>query len=284
MTNPLTLAREAFSADHPEVFRAINGRRWGTIRAGDSGPALVLLPGTLGRADIFWQQIAALAPQARILSLSYPGTGGVAEWSQDIADMIAGDGLTGAMVLGSSLGGYVAQHVTASHPALCGGLIAANSLPDATIVQGMAPYALDLETVPIDTLRNGFLDGLRGWTDPANDYANLAHLLIAEVEGRIPEPELRARLIALKAAPPLPPQSLPESRIFTVQSDDDHLIPPPVRAALRAALNPSRAFRFRAASHFPYVTRPKQYTHMLREVLGLDAPGTHWPPGKETLA
>ena len=60
MTNPLTTARDAFLADNPEQRLEVNSRTWGTIRTGDSGPALVLIPGTLGRADIFWQQIAAL--------------------------------------------------------------------------------------------------------------------------------------------------------------------------------------------------------------------------------
>lgn len=268
--NTLIAARNAFSAARPEEIRRVNGRDWGILRAGSNGPALILLPGTLGRSDIFWQQIDALHADLRILALSYPGSGGVTDWATDIAALIAQEELVGAIVLGSSLGGYVAQYLTATYPDLCTGLVAANTLPDAAIVGQMPPYTFDLDTVPIDTLRNGFLDGLRTMTDPAHPYADLAGLLIAEVEGRIPEPELRARLAALKTAPVLPSQSLPASRIFTVESDDDHLIPPPVRAALRDTLRPARAYRFRAASHFPYVTRPGDYTQMLREITGLD--------------
>ena len=283
MSNPLIEAREAFSASHPEARRAVNRRIWGAIRAGAAGPALVLLPGTLGRADIFFHQIAALEGAARILALSYPGAGRLTDWAGDIAAMIEAEGMSGATVLGSSLGGYVAQYLTATRPDLCAGLIAANTLPDTSVVASVPPYALDLETVEIEALRGGFLGGLRGLAVPGHPYADLAGLLIAEVEGRIPEDELRARLIALKTAPPLPPQTLPRARIFTIESDDDHLIPPPLRAALRAALHPGRAFRFTAASHFPYVTRSDAYTALLREALGLDTAGSPWPEGSETV-
>ena len=81
MSNPLIEDRDRFAALLPEERVTINGREWGTVAAGDQGPSLVLLPGTLGRADIFWQQIEALKGRARILALSYPANGGVAEWA-----------------------------------------------------------------------------------------------------------------------------------------------------------------------------------------------------------
>lgn len=57
-----------------------------------------------------------------------------------------------------------------------------------------------------------------------------------------------------------------------------------MRSALRTALNPIRAYRFRAASHFPYVTRPDAYTALLREVLGLTGDHAIWPTGEESLS
>lgn len=282
MSNPLTDARDAFVADHPEQRLTINARDWGMIRVGESGPALVLIPGTLGRADIFWQQITALSGQARILALSYPATGAIADWADDVSAMMAAQGMDGAVVLGSSLGGYLAQYLAASHPGQVGGLVAANTLASVRGLDQMPPYKFDLLNTPIDDLRAGFTSGLQGWLDPANPYRDLAELLLAEVAGRIPEDELRARLQALKTAPDLAPQSLAPVAVFTVESDDDHLIPPPMRVALREVLTPGRSFRFRAASHFPYVTRPGDYTALLREVLGLDPAGTHWPTGQES--
>jgi pimeloyl-ACP methyl ester carboxylesterase len=283
MTNTLITARGAFLAEHPERRTQIGGRDWGTIRVGKTGPALILIPGTLGRADIFWQQMVALSGKARILALSYPETGGIAEWAGDIATMITDESLEGAVVLGSSLGGYLAQYLTAQYPAHIGGLVAANTLASTVGIDQMSPYKFDLINTPIQDLRAGFTGGLQTWVDPANPYCELAGLLLAEVAGRIPEAELRARLQAMKKAPELAEQTLPKIAIFTVESDDDHLISPPMRAALRRALDPGRSFRFRTASHFPYVTNPKDYTAMLCEILGLEPAGSHWPSGQESV-
>lgn len=283
-TRDLIAERDNFAALHPETRHLVNGRDWGVIRAGQRGPALVLIPGTLGRADIFWQQIAVLSKEARILAVSYPASGGISDWAADLAQMIADAEMQGATVLGSSLGGYLAQYLTATEPALCSGLVAANTLASVRGIDQVPPYALDLVTTPIDDLRAGFEAGLAGWQFPDHPYRDLAYLLLQEVRGRIPEGELRARLQALKTAPDLPAQSLPRDRIFTVQSDDDHLISPPMRESLRATLNPVRAYRFRAASHFPYVTRPDAYTGLLRDVLDLPTGQTIWPAGEESLS
>lgn len=283
MTNPLITARDAFLVDTPETRLVINGRDWGMIRVGDNGPALVLIPGTLGRADVFWQQITALSGKARILALSYPATGGIEDWAKDIAGMIKDQGLEGAMVLGSSLGGYLAQYVTAKYPELVGGLVAANTLVSAQGIDQKPPYKFDVLNMPIAELRAGFEAGLKGWLDPANPYSDLAGLLLAEVAGRIPEPELRARIQALKTAPGLLAQSLPKKVRYTIESDDDHLITPEMRQAVRDVVDPGRSFRFRAASHFPYVAQPKDYTALLEEVLGLAAADSRWPAGQEAI-
>lgn len=278
-TDRLLRARDAFIADHPETRTVVNGRDWGTLRVGDSGPALVLIPGTLGRSDIFFQQMQALKDEARVLAISYPGSGTLEEWSQDVAELARGAGFDETAILGSSLGGYLVQRAAADHPALFTRLVAANTLAETSRLTGIPPYSHDLDATPIDDLRGGFLNGLANWTATGGLHAELAAFLVAEAKGRILEDEMRARLKALKHADPLPAQSLPREAIFTVESDDDHLIPAPMRDGVRAALNPVRSYVFAEGTHFPYLSRPEAYTALLREVLGL--PGkSPWPAGE----
>jgi maspardin len=280
MPNPLIQARDRFLASHPESRVSLNSRDWGVIRAGHNGPPLVLIPGTLGRADIFWQQIEALENRARILAVSYPAHGNLADWADDIIAMIKAEGLEGATVLGSSLGGYLAQYL-AAHQGMIRSVIAANTLPSVKGLDQVPPYKLDLENTPIDELRTGFTMGLQTWITPDNPYSDLAQLLLLEVDGRILEPELRRRLQVLKTAPELPKPNIPSNNLYTIESGDDHLIPPDWQKAVRARLQPKRAFRFKTGSHFPYVTRPAEYTALLEEVLGLESKGPVWPKGNE---
>lgn len=282
MPNPLLVDRDKFTIAHPETRLMVNGRNWGGIRVGRTGPALILIPGTLGRADIFWQQIRALHPSTRILALSYPAQGGIADWADDVASLIEAEEMQGAVVLGSSLGGYLVQYLAAAHSNLLGAVVAANTLPSVRGIDQMAPYKFDLKTTPIADLRAGFTAGLNQWITPDHPYRDLAELLLLEVQGRILEPELRMRLKALKSGPELPAVMLPSAKLFTVESGDDHLIPPDWQKAVRARLRPIRAYRFTTASHFPYVTRPNEYTALLSEVLGHSPTGTLWPKGAET--
>ncbi|UVF21418.1 alpha/beta hydrolase [Microvirga terrae] len=280
MPNRLIADRERFAALHPERRILIGGRDWGYVEAGDSGPALLLIPGTLGRGDIFWQPIEALKDRARIVAVTFPASGGVIEWVGDLAELCSRLGHDRVTVLGSSLGGYVAQYFAAAHPHLAERLIAANTLHSVADVGSRPPYSSDLDHAPIEEIRAGFGRGLGAWRERHPEQTELIDLLMAEVEGRIPEPELRTRLNALKRGPELPPLDLPCDRIATIEAADDPLIPQPMRDAVRARLKPSVAYCFEWGGHFPYVVRPELYVSLLEEQLGLPVTGDGWDNGE----
>ncbi|MEY8840599.1 alpha/beta fold hydrolase, partial [Cribrihabitans sp. XS_ASV171] len=176
MTNPLIAARDAFAARHPEQRFEREGRDWGYIDCGE-GPALLLIPGTLGRADIFWQQIEALQDHLRIIAVSYPASGGVADWAGDLVALLDRLGIDTATVLGSSLGGYLAQYMASAAPARVTALVAANTLHSVRGLEQRMPYALELDTAPIEDLRAGFGAGLSAWADSHTDQRDLVALL-----------------------------------------------------------------------------------------------------------
>jgi pimeloyl-ACP methyl ester carboxylesterase len=280
MPNRLIADRDRFASLYPEQRIVIGGREWGYVQAGDRGPALLLIPGTLGRGDIFWQQIEALKDRARIVAVTYPGSGGVTEWASDLAELCGRLDLGRVTILGSSLGGYVAQYFAAIYPNLAERLIAANTLHSVADVASRPPYSSDLDNAPIEEIRAGFGRGLGAWRDDHPEQAELIDLLMAEAAGRIPEPELRARLKALKRGPALPPLELPRERIATIEGADDPLIPPQMRDAVRARLNPWVAYLFEWGGHFPYVVRPDLYASLLEEQLGLPVTGDGWGKGE----
>ncbi|MAW87572.1 MAG: hypothetical protein CMJ42_13705 [Phyllobacteriaceae bacterium] len=283
MTNALIAARDTFALAHPEQRAVFDGRDWGYRDIGQ-GSCLLLIPGTLGRGDIFWQQIEALAGRLRIVAVSYPDRGGIAEWAGDLFALLDRLGIDRASVLGSSLGGYLAQFMAGTAPERVERLIAANTLHSVAGLAERLPYALDLMAAPIADLRAGFGNGLKAWREAHPDQGDLVDLLLREAGGRILEGELRARLNALKTAPDLPPVPLARDRIFTVEADDDPLIPPDMRVAVRERLKPGTAYRFLHGGHFPYVARPDLYTSMLEAIMNLEQTGPDWGAGEERSA
>ncbi|MFZ2100543.1 MAG: alpha/beta hydrolase [Oricola sp.] len=282
MTNSLISSRDRFAAAHPEKRIVLDGRDWGYRDIGQ-GPALVLIPGTLGRGDIFWNQIEALSDRLRIAAVSYPDSGGVPEWAGDIVMMMAQLGIDKATVLGSSLGGYLAQYLAGIAPDRVERLVAANTLHTVKGLDQRMPYALDLMNAPIADLRQGFAMGLGMWRETHPDQAELVGLLLQEAGGRILEAELRARLSALKTGPELPDMPLDGKQVVTIEADDDPLIPPEMRGAVRARLEPAVAYRFLSGGHFPYVARPADYTALLEQVMGLTVTGPDWGAGRERV-
>ncbi|WP_108661540.1 alpha/beta fold hydrolase [Acuticoccus kandeliae] len=279
MTNTLIARRDAFNARHPEARVTLNGREWGVIDVGTDGPVLILIPGTLGRADVFWQQMEALAPRARVLATTYPASGGVTEWADDLVALLDACGIDTATILGTSLGGYLVQHFGATHPERVAKLLPANTLVSTEASRSRPPYTLDVLSAPIADLRAGLHKGLGAWREAHPDQAELVDLLLGEVDGRIPEAELRTRLNALKTAPTLASVPIPATRIATIEGDDDPLIQPASREEVRAHLAPAVSYRFAWGGHFPYVVRPGLYTGLLETELGLPLTGEGWGEG-----
>lgn len=268
MNTPLTAARDRFAQANPERRVVANGREWGFTRIGESGPALVLIPGTLGHGDIFWQPIERLRDRARILALTYPHSGGIADWAEDLAELMDRAGFGTATVLGSSLGGVTVQYFAAVHPERVETMVAANTLSSAGEIAALPQYA-NIDGTSIEELRAGIAERLRERARSHPDQAELSALLLRELEVRISEASLRTRLKALRFAPELPEIALPRERIVTVESDDDPMMTPAMRARVRARLNPGRSVRFASGGHFPYVTRPDEYARMLEQALGV---------------
>jgi len=284
MSNALIQSRDSFSEAHPEERVLINGREWGVVEIPGDGPALLLIPGTLGRADIFWLQMQALAGRARILAVSYPTSGGVAEWADDLVSLLDMRGIGRTTLLGSSLGGYLAQYFAAVHPERLDKVIAANTLYDTAPAKQNPPYTSDLDVGPIEELRAGFGRGLSAWGESHPDQRDMVELLLGEVGGRIPEPELRNRLKGIKNAPPLPQVKVSRDAIVTIEASDDPLIPQFMRDEVRGALKPGIAYRFEGGGHFPYAVRADLYTAILEEALGLVPAGsTAWGDGPERV-
>ena len=271
MGNKLIAARDSFAKNHPEQRLQLNIRDWGLVHVKGKGPTLLILPGTLGRGDIFWQQIEALEGRANILALSYPDSGSIADWSDDISALLDQHNIAKTTVLGSSLGGYLAQYFAASFPNNIEHLIAANTLSSVYGLDQFPPYSLDLENVSIDKLRAGFIMAMQQTVHEHPERADLVDLLLKEVSGRITEAEIRARLSALKTGPQLPDISLSSEQITTIESQDDPLIPASMREAVRARLQPNTSYNFLVGSHFPYVIKPQQYTALIEICLGLDS-------------
>jgi 3-oxoadipate enol-lactonase len=110
------------------------------VHATGTGSLLVLLH-CLGVDHRFWDFAAPLADRFSLLRYDLPGHGetpvpkepyGIADLSEQLADILRGRGIARARIAGISLGGLIAQHFAANHPNAVENLMLIDTTPRYT--------------------------------------------------------------------------------------------------------------------------------------------------------
>jgi maspardin len=256
---------ETFRRRHrPRIVRA-GGQRWGVIetKARRGAPVLVMLPGTLGTAEIFWNQIAALKGRARIVSVTYPPVGNILKLADGLAALFDKLGIETASVIGSSLGGYLAQWFAARHPARVETLYIGNSLTDPTIVDAARMPRAGLKKAPAAMHQGIVLGSVETWPEPEPTFRRLKDILRHSGGKLISGAALKARVLAVVTGKDVPPPALPQARTIIIECADDPMIPRAAQKAMRKKYPRAKLYRLPRGGHYPYITRPADYTRIL---------------------
>lgn len=262
-----------FRARFPESVETVAGRRWRVIDTHPGGaaagtPTLLLLPGTMGTGEIFWQQIEALCGQVRCVAATYPAVPDTRRLADGAVGLLRRRGLRRASVLGSSLGGFVAQTFALRHPEAVETLFIGNSLvrPSVSWIPRQEPAAA-VAAKPAGVLQRQRVARTADW--PVGDPGlALAQAVIALQGARVMSARhLKARILALLAAEDLPPLPRPPQRTVVIESEDDPVMPPPVRREVRERYPDAAVHTLPSGGHFPYISRPEAYTAILRRHL-----------------
>ena len=89
---------QSFRAAYPPESLQVGGLDWQYITAGDGPKTIVFLHGMTGSYDIWWQQILALKDEYRVVSMTYPAAGTLAQMDAGLS-AILGPSLPGGLRL-----------------------------------------------------------------------------------------------------------------------------------------------------------------------------------------
>ncbi len=113
------------------LFTYSDGESVGLIDAGE-GPAIVFIPGADGMKETFRYQLPELAKTHRVLCAdlrdNFTADMTFERLALDVAELMAGHGVSCAVVVGQSLGGSIAMRFAVRHPDRVTALVMANSL------------------------------------------------------------------------------------------------------------------------------------------------------------
>lgn len=112
-------------------------------------PAIVCLHGTRVTRTMWGPQVTGLGDRYRVIALDLPGHGTLAdvrftvERATDHVAAVIDEAAGGrAVLVGQSLGGYVAMNVVATHPERVAGLVLCNSTAEPRTLAGRAPRVI----------------------------------------------------------------------------------------------------------------------------------------------
>jgi len=260
----------AFRARRPAIRLVDRGMIWKIIDTGpgQTGETLLLCPGTLGNADIFRNIIEALAPDLRVVSMTYPFISDAIRISEGAVSLLSRLGVDEAHVLGSSLGGIVTQAIANRHPGRTRHVFVANSLATVDTIRALLPPVNIVRQTPPSALKAIVLNNMTEWPEPAPEFSAIKAYLSNELATRLTGRAFKARALALASLEDIPVARVSVDRLTIIQAQDDPLIAPPVRQSVVDRYPGAHVHTFETGGHFPYITRASAHVRLIRHRLG----------------
>lgn len=251
--------RREFAPRHVEI----GGTRVEYIRTNGSGPALVMLPGAQGTAESFFHQILAFGGQRDVLSIHFPGWPDMAALADLIVAVTHATGIPRFDLLGSSLGGYLAQWIAVRHRDLVDRVVIGNSFDDPRPAQTPERLSRLLDRSADDVKRDAVE---RLLAEPPGEFRDVMLDLIGL---QFPAELLRQRMLAVQRTTPLDEGAEVACPMLIIECADDPVISPTRRASLRSRYPGARVATLEAGGHYPYLAAPLAYNAALAGFLDL---------------
>ena len=230
-----------------------------------SGPALVLLPGTIGDETLFTKVQLLVGDKYTTYAFDHLDRGNLTDVIEIFKNIIDQEINTKIHILGTSVGGWIAQHLTYRYPELISSIIIANSFNDNWILQQknnlsyklskFLPWFLIKNTITSHTRSSIFM-----FENAQENYDYLSQNII-----KLGKSRLRARLgwsLEIISLPEI--HDIPVCIFYT---SDDPIVKFEVTEILLEKYPNAKVTKFVTGGHFPYLVDSKLYAKRILEFL-----------------
>jgi pimeloyl-ACP methyl ester carboxylesterase len=240
---------------------------WTYYRAGSGDTTILFLHGMGGSYDIWWQQINHFKSTYRTISLSYPPVSTLKDLSDGVIAILNKEKIDKVVIVGSSLGGYLAQYITSNYPERVlkislGNTFCPNTIQKAKNEKTMQRMRWVPEWYVIKTIRKKYNAEI---VPAANNSPVVKAFLNELLGGQVDRKTFIARYHCV--VDHFVAHIHPSIPIQIIQSDNDPLVEPALREMLTRQYPQAKVVTLRHLGHFPYLNAAGQYSKVLEQFI-----------------
>jgi pimeloyl-ACP methyl ester carboxylesterase len=247
----------------------INGFDWQYLSTGAGKKSLLFLHGMGGGYDIWWQQINHFKKSHRIISVTYPPVKNLADLSAGIIAIIDREAIDNIAVIGSSLGGYLAQYLVKKYSERIERAVFANTFPpNQVLANKTTTLRRILPWLPEWLIMRNFRRTSLKAIYPASGYSELVLAYMKEQSyGMMSRDQFLARFFCVLDSFDPPAMDKLNVPALIIESDNDPLIDKHLRDLLKSTYPSVPVVTQHEQGHFPYLNAPQEYNRTLERFL-----------------
>jgi len=245
---------------------SVNERVW---KYYDSGPKeatpLVCIPGASGTADVFYRQMISLCPRGyRVISVQFDAYDTHQAWCKGFDRFLDKIAVNKVHLLGTSLGGYLAQCYAQYRAARVESMVLNNGFCDTQYFHDHAPCAAMFAIMPEFMLKRIILGNFPTSTLEV-EVANSVDFMVEQLEV-LTQSELAGRLTLNCTLGPLKPGSvtLSQEHITIIDTLDDVALTENLREEVYKFYPDARVAHLKTGGNFPYLSRADEFNMHLQ--------------------
>src|SRR4051812_15224500 len=117
---------DRLESHHPWSSLDVDGHTWRWLDTAGTGPAVVLLPGSVGDGAMFVRTLLSLGDRLRLIAVSYPAEADPRKLADGLKAVMDHLHLPPSVVVGSSFAAWWAQFFALLHPSAVRKLVIGN--------------------------------------------------------------------------------------------------------------------------------------------------------------
>lgn len=250
----------------PLSFVKVDDNTWQYYSGGQGNKTILFIHGMGGGYDIWWNQIFELEKDYKIITFTLPKQiASLGKTSNGIRAILDKENINKITVVGTSMGGYIAQYLVQTMPEKIDKVVFGNTFPPNRLIEKSnrtkrkyLPFLPEIIIAKLvqkemkqkllpagnqDKLLAAFMQGL-----PFNktQFLNRYNIVIDWFEATYKTPEM---------------QAIPK---LIIESDNDPLVPILLRDKLKGTYPEAKVHTFHNEGHFPYLNAMDEYHEVLK--------------------